>query len=547
MGINPINFRKEVVLIDRTMTAIADRALYIPDYDVIASMKMASFEERVVQPFGQTSFQSTQKSATVAASRAVPQLKAPRAGVAWDAEQVESLAEIVRSTGIDDADISSTLKRISGNVDCWEASLAEKVQAHAEAVSVFSVSVGHAQTAVDDCERGAPTPAKLNAAAVALAEAARNEITCGVAAKALPSTPESLGIDVTHLLTGTALLTMALAKLQKLMSDSDIDALDSQRKMLNELSAARQATLQKASDDYAAKLAEAKHLQDMVGEISKIGGWALTIIGVGLAIFTGGASLLIAAAGLALMAADAICKAVTGTSFVDEAMKPVMDHAVKPMMEWLSKKVASALEECGVSKEKAEIAGAVVAGVAVAAVMVTGVVAIGSVAGKIASVVAESTAKELAEVMESAVVRSVKDVMVKLADDTGVTSMASRAKTLLAEMRAQVGLDGLEEGQIRAVAKRGEAGLAMGQAALSGTEAAMNTIAAANIRDASVMQAAVTRALADKKVITQLLQELATTVSNSLSAMTSLGNAMSDALKSETAADTFVLNNARAV
>ncbi|SOO28154.1 hypothetical protein XAP6164_220006 [Xanthomonas phaseoli pv. phaseoli] len=75
----------------------------------------------------------------------------------------------------------------------------------------------------------------------------------------------------------------------------------------------------------------------------------------------------------------------------------------------------------------------------------------------------------------------------------------------------------------------------------------MNTIAAANIRDASVMQAAVTRALADKKVITQLLQELATTVSNSLSAMTSLGNAMSDALKSETAADTFVLNNARAV
>jgi invasin B len=473
----------------------------------------------------------------------LPQLTPPCVSVATGAGTMQSAMDalkLVAEGGGPDA-----AARIAQNAAAWEVGVTEKAMRHTAAVSTFSLSVDLANDAVDAADKR--SPASITTAMSSVASALRNEMQCRVSASALPTTPEALNIDVSEMLSGTAKLTMALAKLEKMMSSSDIDALDSQRKMLNELAENRQASLQKSADDYAAKVAEAQRLQDTMGEIAKIGGWALTIIGVGLAVFTGGASLLIAAAGLALMAADAIYKAVTGTSFIDEAMKPVMDHVVKPMMEWLSKQVTSALESCGVSKDKAEIAGAVVAGVAMAAVLVTGVVAVGSVGGKIASAVAESTAKELGEVMESAVVRSLKDVMVKLADDSGVSSLASRAKSVFAEMRAQVGLDTLEEGQINALATRGKVGLTVGETAMSGAQAAVNTIAAADTKDASVMQAAVTRAIADKKVIAALLQELSTVLSNSASAMTSLNEAMSNTLKNEMATDSFVLNNARAV
>ncbi|CBA16009.1 type III secretion system translocon subunit SctE [Xanthomonas albilineans] len=534
-------------MIYQTMNAIADRALYVPNGDVIALMKSVALEGNTVHPSGKISLHSTQKYTAEAASLAVPQLKTPRAGITLDAGQAESLAEIIKSTSIGDADVSSALKRIGGNVASWEASLSEKVQAHMKAIFAFSVSVGHAQAAVDDCERGAMTSVKMNAAAAALAEAVSNEAACGVCARALPSTPESLGIDVTPLLSATAILTLAMAKLQKLMSKSDIDGLDSQRKTMNELSAARQADLQKSADEYAAKVAQAQRLEKIIGTIAKIGGWAMTIIGLGLALITGGASLLIAAAGVALMAADAIYEKETGKSFIDEAMQPLMDHTIKPMMEWLSKKVTSLLEDCGVPKDKAEIGGAVIAGLVVATVMMTGVVAVGSAAGKVASLVADSVAKEFAECMESTVFRSMKDVMAKLADDNGLKSVVSKVKTFYTEMREQAGLDRLEEGQIRAITTRGRLGLAVGETGLSGSQGVVNVIAANDIKDASIMQAATTRALADKKVIAQILQELATSFSNNLSAMTSLSNTMSDALKNETNADIFVLKNARSV
>lgn len=517
-------------------------------YDEINGCKQVRGSEKIVEVVHcETRMGSTEAFAKANVGLAMPQLTPPKAAALREMKDMLPLVDAVRSLPAGNADASAALKRIEGNVERWEASVSEKVQEHTEAATAFAAAAEQAHTLVARIGDGGLTKTEADSAAAALSNAVAKEARCGATLQALPSTPEAFDIDTAALLTGTAKLTMALAQLEKMMSDSNIDALDSQRKMLNALSEKRQTSLQKSSDDYAAKVAEAQRLQDTIGEIAKIGGWALAIIGVGLAIFTGGASLVIAAAGLALMAADAIYKAATGTSFIDEAMQPVMDHAVKPMMEWLSKQVSSALESCGVSQEKAEIIGAVVAGVAVAAVMVTGIAVVGSVGGKVASVLAESTAAELAEVMESAVVRSAKNMIVTLADDTGVTTLASRAKMLMAELRTQTGLSELGEGQIQALATRGKIGLTVGETALSGTQAAVNTIAAADTRDASLMQAAITRALADKKVISQLLQELVTSLSNSNSAMTALGNAMSTTLKNEMAADTFVLNNARAV
>ena len=513
------------------------------DNEIIMSRKENAAEISGTAAYGVQSLSDPLGTGKDFAFVGMPQLTPPRVTVSNGAATLSGALDTLKAfAGQGSAELATSVGK---NIERWEAGVTEKLAHHARAIETFSGSVEHAHNAVEAAADR--TPATVGAALTSLASAIRDETQCRIAASGLPAPVETFSVDVSALMSGTAKLTMALAKLEKMMSSSDIDALDSQRTMLNELAENRQASLQKSADDYAAKVAEAQRLQDTMGEIAKIGGWALTIAGVGLAVFTGGASLLIAAAGLALMAADAIYKAVTGTSFIDEAMKPVMDHVVKPMMEWLSKQVSAALESCGVPKDKAEIAGAVVAGVAVAAVLVTGVVAVGSVGGKIASAVAESTAKELGEVMESAVVRSVKEVMVKLADDSGISSLASRGKTVFSEMRAQMGWVDLEQAQINALAMRGKVGLTVGETAMSGAQAAVNTIAGADTKDASVMQAAVTRAIADKKVIAQLLQELSTVLSNSASAMTSLNDAMSNTLKNEMATDSFVLNNARAI
>ncbi|WP_186303515.1 type III secretion system translocon subunit SctE [Robbsia andropogonis] len=507
-------------------------------------------KERASSTFIKVEDASGQKDSAAIGFWRTPSLAMPKSVRSRDQASAVCVTQQLALIGgvVSDAGPSGeALKQIGENVARWEASLNHKLDVHASTVNAFSDSVKEAEHAVSACLANTASPELLKAAVSATRNAVQLEAECTTTMQALPTSTQSLGVDDTRLLSSTAVLTIALARLEEMMSKCNIDTLDEQRTMLNGLAEKRQATLQQKSDDYAAKLAEAQRLQDTVGEIAKIGGWALTAIGVGLAIFTGGASLLIAAAGLALMAADAIFKAVTGTSFIDEAMKPVMDHAVKPMMTWLSKQVSEALESCGVPKEKAEIAGAVVAGIAVAAVMVTGVVAVGSVGGKIASVVAESTAKELGEVMESAVMRSVKDVMVKLADDTGVTSMASRAKEAFAALKEQVGLDNLEEGQINAIATRTRVGLTVGETGLSGAQAVIDTVAAADTRDASMVKASMTRILADKKVISEMLQELVNALSSSASAMRELNSAMSNTLKNEVSSETFLLNNARSI
>lgn len=84
-----------------------------------------------------------------------------------------------------------------------------------------------------------------------------------------------------------------------------------------------------------------------MGCVGKIVGALLTIASVIGAVFSGGASLALAAVGLALMVADEIVKAATGTSFIQQALNPIMEAVLKPLMEAIGKAISKALEALG--------------------------------------------------------------------------------------------------------------------------------------------------------------------------------------------------------
>lgn len=92
---------------------------------------------------------------------------------------------------------------------------------------------------------------------------------------------------------------------------------------------------------------KAEELNRTMGCIGKILGAVLTVISVVAAAFTGGASLALAAIGVALMVADEVVKATTGVSFMEEALKPLMDKVLKPLMDLLGKAITKALESMG--------------------------------------------------------------------------------------------------------------------------------------------------------------------------------------------------------
>ncbi|MGS9092666.1 type III secretion system translocon subunit SctE, partial [Salmonella enterica subsp. enterica serovar Infantis] len=74
----------------------------------------------------------------------------------------------------------------------------------------------------------------------------------------------------------------------------------------------------------------------------------LTIVSVVDAVITGGASLALAALGIAVMVAEEIVKAATGVSFIQHALNPIMEHVLKPLIDLIGKAITKTLEGIGV-------------------------------------------------------------------------------------------------------------------------------------------------------------------------------------------------------
>ncbi len=168
-----------------------------------------------------------------------------------------------------------------------------------------------------------------------------------------------------------ALISQLIAK----SSNADLQATAELKQKLAEASA---KDAEKKAKEYEEEVRKAEEMQKTMGCLGKVLGWLITAVSFVAAAFTGGASLALAAVGLALAIGDEINQAVTGNSFIADAMQPIMDAVVKPLMELFGKIFAGILESMGVDKETAEMVGKIMGAIAAAAVLVAGVIVAGS-------------------------------------------------------------------------------------------------------------------------------------------------------------------------
>ncbi len=220
----------------------------------------------------------------------------------------------------------------------------------------------------------------------------------------------TVGTTLDQQLDAQGELVALMGVMAKLIGDNNDDNMKAQADLQKKMNESRQADLQKQSDDMQKQLDKQAHMQKAMGCVGKILGALLMVAGAALAVFSGGASLALFAVGVALTVADKITKAVTGTSFMAEAMKPIADLMQK-FAQLLSNAVTSVLENVlHVPKDKAEEAGAIIGGILAAAAVIVVMVA-GSALAKSAAAKLDTL---LGKVLGKAIGKMVPDVLKKI-------------------------------------------------------------------------------------------------------------------------------------
>ncbi|MBN3264715.1 type III secretion system translocon subunit SctE [Pectobacterium brasiliense] len=183
-------------------------------------------------------------------------------------------------------------------------------------------------------------------------------------------------------------LTFLMALISQLLSRSADEELSASADLKMKLAEAAAKDAEKKAKEYDEQVRKAEELQKTMGCIAKVLGWAITVVGFAGALFTGGASLAIAGIGLALAIGDEICQAVNdGYSFMQAALKPLMEHVIQPLMEFMAKQFTAVFEALGLDKNTAELMGKIFGAISTAVIMIAAVMVAGSAASKLGDVV----------------------------------------------------------------------------------------------------------------------------------------------------------------
>lgn len=248
-----------------------------------------------------------------------------------------------------------------------------------------------------------------------------------------------------------------MMKLAELLGKSAESKLENELELSRTMQAARQEYLEKESEKYLEQVRKAEAASKTMGCIGKILGAVLTVASVVGAAFTGGASLVLAGVGIALMGADMIGKAITGVSFMEKATQPLMDKVLGPMIQAIGKSIGDVLKKMGVDAQTAEMAGnilgAIVGAVAMIAVMAV-VVAVGKgagarVAGSMGNLLGKMTSKMAPDMLKQAarsVSKGVTNGLTRLRTQVGLKSDPN--SLAMYGSRAGAGVAGIEAGGV---------------------------------------------------------------------------------------------------
>lgn len=253
-------------------------------------------------------------------------------------------------------------------------------------------------------------------------------------------------------------LTFLMALMAQLINDSANEDLKATADLKAKLAEASAKDAEKKAKEYEEQVRQAEEMQKAMGCIGKILGWLITAVSFVAAVFTGGASLALAAVGLALAIGDEINQAVNGSSFMADAMQPIMDAIVKPLMEALGSLFADILEGLGVDSATAQMVGQIMGAIAAAAIMIGAVIVAGSALSKVAGVVmqkigtdvAAETSKTVAKETSKAVAKTVATEVEK----SVASSVAKAVATDIAEEVAEEVAEQVSKNVMRSLVKK---------------------------------------------------------------------------------------------
>ncbi|MFG0392455.1 type III secretion system translocon subunit SctE [Pseudomonas sp. zbq_4] len=396
-------------------------------------------------------------------------------------ESLKSRMEILRSAAKASAegnkalsdDYLSALAELEAAVA--SASVSEQELAAAKAkVDSAQRALADAEAALGKTEPGTPEHAKalaardlaqgnLTAAQQLLSKAELKYLAAvkvageaGKKAEALARSVENAGLGDKPVLDGikrqlnaAATMVLLMTRFAALMGESAENKIEAEQELFRSMQAARQEYMEKKSEEYLEQVRKAEAASKTAGCIGKILGAVLTVVSVVGAAFTGGASLALAAVGVGLMAADMVVKELTGVSFMEKAMEPLMDNILGPMIQGIGKGIADLLKKAGVDAASADMAGMIMGAIIGAVVMVAVLVVVAvvgkSAAGRVASAMgnmfgklANKMAPQMLKQAARAVSNGFSSVMTKARTSIGLKSDAISLEMYASRLAASV-------------------------------------------------------------------------------------------------------------
>jgi len=162
--------------------------------------------------------------------------------------------------------------------------------------------------------------------------------------------------------TNSGTTAYLMAQLITIIGESTEETMEMNLKFSQKVQAAQQEKLHEDTLEVERQQEKSKHMQDTMGCIGKIIGGIVTVVASFAAVFTGGASIALAAIGVALMTADTIYQKVTGNeSFIAAALKPIVEHVLMPIIQLITDAISTVLESLGIKNDIAEIIATVLA------------------------------------------------------------------------------------------------------------------------------------------------------------------------------------------
>lgn len=344
-------------------------------------------------------------------------------------------------------------------------------------------------------------------------------------------------------LTGIARLTMLMSMFSQLVSKNSEQALQADLDTFKALQEGRQSEMETKAAEYAKEAQKAEEVNRIMGCVGKIVGALLTIASVVGAIFSGGASLALAAVGLALMVADEVVKATTGVSFMQQALNPIMENILKPIMDAIGKAITKALEGMGVDEKTAKLAGSILGAVLAAVAMVAVVVVV--------AVVGKGAAAKLGDMMSKLMGETIKKLMPTVlrqlaSSGSKVLSQGmQRLTTGLGELGAKAGLrtDALSKELIANTINKAVLGM---EVAHTGAQSAGGVAQGVFVKNSTEALADFKVARASNEQIQKWINEAVEKLSSDLQVTQELQQMLSAAVQSNSETARAVLRQSRA-